>query len=53
MNFVVLSTGDTSLAEGTVQSAFGTPARVIHLGQYTIMVWNKNLLAELGPPAPE
>jgi hypothetical protein len=53
MNFVVLSTEDTSLAEGTVQSAFGAPARVIHLGQYTIMVWNKNLLAELGPPAPQ
>jgi hypothetical protein len=53
MNFVVLSTEDTSLAEGTVQSAFGPPTRVIHLGQYTIMVWNKNLLAELGPPAPD
>jgi hypothetical protein len=53
MNFVVLSTEDTSLTEGTVQSAFGPPARVFHLGQYLIMAWNKNLLAELGPPAPD
>lgn len=33
-----------------VKRYFGTPARTYRLGWYTIMVWNKNLLADLGRP---
>lgn len=29
-------------------ATFGPPARTYHLGSYTILVWNKNLLTELG-----
>ena len=32
------------------RAAFGPPARVYHFEAYTIMVWNKNLLRQLGPP---
>jgi hypothetical protein len=31
----------------SVLATFGTPARTYHDGQYTIMVWNKNLLADM------
>ena len=35
-----------------IVAAFGAPAKTYKYGPYTIMVWNKNLLAELhGPPA--
>ena len=35
-----------------ITAAFGQPARTYRYGPFTIMVWNKNLLAELhGPPA--
>ena len=30
-----------------VRAAFGQPARVYYVGPYTILVWNKNLLADL------
>jgi len=33
-----------------VLRAFGPPVRVYHYHGYTIMVWNKNLLAHLGKP---
>ena len=29
---------------------FGRPARVYYFGDRTIMIWNKNLLADLGAP---
>ena len=29
---------------------FGRPARIYHFGDYTIMIWDKNLLADLGAP---
>ena len=32
---------------GAVQAKFGRPVRTYHVGQYTIMVWDKNLLAQL------
>jgi hypothetical protein len=51
-NFVVLSPGTTGYPGLTQQRAalatFGPPARTYHLGSYTILVWNKNLLSELG-----
>ncbi len=28
-------------------ATFGEPARVYHVGRYTILYWHKNLLAEL------
>ncbi|HUK72692.1 MAG TPA: hypothetical protein VLW50_28685 [Streptosporangiaceae bacterium] len=36
------------LPYGSVQAKFGQPVRTYHVGQYTIMVWDKNLLAQLG-----
>ena len=51
-NFVVLSPGITGYPgftqERAVLATFGAPARTYHLGSYTILVWNKNLLTELG-----
>jgi hypothetical protein len=32
--------------------AFGRPATVYHFQIYTIMVWNENILRDLGPPIP-
>jgi hypothetical protein len=29
---------------------FGRPARISHFADYTIMIWDKNLLADLGSP---
>jgi hypothetical protein len=55
-NFVVNSWADRPLAiipSGDLVKAFGRPARTYHDGPYTIMVWNKNLLADLGRPARE
>ena len=31
-------------------AALGQPARIYHFGPYTVYVWNKNLLADLGQP---
>ena len=55
-NFVVNNSADRPLAiipSGDLVKAFGRPARTYHDGPYTIMVWNKNLLADLGRPARE
>jgi hypothetical protein len=30
-----------------VLATFGKPARTYHVGSYTILVWNSNLLSEL------
>ncbi len=50
-NFVVLTPGIPGYPGFTQQRAvlatFGTPARTYHVGSYTILVWNKNLLTEL------
>jgi hypothetical protein len=51
-NFVVLSPGGTRgypgfTAEQAVLATFGPPARTYHVGIYTVLVWNGNLLSEL------
>ena len=50
-NFVVLFPGVAGYPGFTNERAalatFGQPARTYHVGSYTILVWNKNLLNEL------
>jgi hypothetical protein len=38
--------------EAGVRSVFGAPAHEYRVGQYIIMVWNKNLLRTVHPPNP-
>jgi hypothetical protein len=55
-NFVVNTGADQPQAiipSGDLRQAFGRPAKIYHDGPYTILVWNKNLLADLGRPAKE
>jgi hypothetical protein len=55
-NFVVNTGADQPQAiipSGDLRQAFGRPAKVYHDGPYTILVWNKNLLADLGRPPRE
>jgi hypothetical protein len=55
-NFVVNTGADQPQAvipSGDLRRAFGPPAKVYHDGPYTILVWNKNLLADLGRPPRE
>jgi hypothetical protein len=33
-----------------VLATFGAPAQTYHFRQYTILVWNKNLLADMAVP---
>jgi hypothetical protein len=51
-NFVVLSPGVAEYPgfsqEPVVLATFGKPARTYHVGSYTVLVWNRNLLTELG-----
>ena len=51
-NFVVLSPGGGGYPGFTGKRAalatFGEPARTYHVGAYTVLVWNRNLLSELG-----
>ncbi len=51
-NFVVLSRGLPEYPgfspERAVLAPFGKPAQTYHVGPYTILVWNQNLLTELG-----
>jgi hypothetical protein len=52
-NFVVNTGADQPPAiipPRDLRNAFGPPAEIYHDGPYTIMVWNKNLLADLGGP---
>jgi hypothetical protein len=50
-NYVVLFPGIPVYSGFTDRAAviatFGNPARTYHVGQYTILVWHKNLLADL------
>jgi hypothetical protein len=50
-NFIVLSQNRPDAQSfpwiANVRATFGQPASIHYLGQYTILVWNKNLLAEL------
>ncbi len=45
-NFVIWSgaCGDLCLTRTGLQGAFGPPARTAHVGQYTVLIYNKNLL---------
>jgi hypothetical protein len=52
-NFVVNTGADQPPAiipPRDLRNAFGPPAEIYHDGAYTIMVWNKNLLTDLGRP---
>jgi hypothetical protein len=54
--FVVLLNTPAALDPMTRQqavNAFGQPAHEYHYKLYEILTWNKNLLAELGPAAPD
>ncbi|HXL15918.1 MAG TPA: hypothetical protein VN961_00200 [Streptosporangiaceae bacterium] len=50
-NFVVLSPGVTGYPgftqERAVLATFGKPVRTYHVGSYTVLVWNGNLLSDL------
>jgi hypothetical protein len=47
------SAGDAYSLPGTrVEQAFGKPAREYHVGQYLIMVYDKNLLSQVKKPGP-
>jgi hypothetical protein len=50
-NFVVLFPGVAGYpgytSERAVLATFGPPARTYHVGAYTVLVWNRNLLAGL------
>ena len=48
-NFLITVAGD-SVTPARARAAFGPPARVYHFKDYTIMVWDKNLLRQLGSP---
>ena len=52
-NFIVNTGADKPKAlipPGDWLKAFGPPAKTYHDGPYTILVWNKNLLEDLGRP---
>ena len=37
----------------TIRKVFGTPARVYHVGRLKVLVWRKNLLADVQPPSAQ
>jgi hypothetical protein len=41
-----------AFSEAGVRRAFGKPAREYRVGQYVIMVWDKNLLLQVSKPGP-
>ena len=53
-NFVVIDPGVAGYPGFTLERAvlatFGAPARTYHVGSYTILFWNENLLGKLGSP---
>lgn len=58
-NFVVAVPGSGgpdgtayAFSEPAIRSVFGPPAHEYRVGQYIIMVWNKNLLLSVHPPKP-
>jgi hypothetical protein len=55
-NFVALLAKPAALdpmTQAQARAAFGAPAHEFRYKGYLIMTWNKNLLAELGPAAPD
>ncbi|MDA8322132.1 MAG: hypothetical protein M0030_20305 [Actinomycetota bacterium] len=55
-NFIVLVPSPPGFKRypnvASVRATFGQPLRIYYLGRFTIMVWNKNLLASLAPGGP-
>ncbi|MHB1875211.1 MAG: hypothetical protein ACYCPF_10195, partial [Streptosporangiaceae bacterium] len=55
-NFIVLVPSPPGFKRypnvASVRATFGQPLRIYYLGRFTIMVWNKNLLATLAPGGP-
>jgi hypothetical protein len=56
-NFIVTNSADGSIPNpipyGDILALAGPPAHTYHYKTFTIMVWNHNLLADLGtPPSP-
>jgi hypothetical protein len=55
-NFIVLVPGPPGFKRyptvGSVRATFGQPHQIYFLGEYTIVVYDKNLLADLVPGAP-
>jgi hypothetical protein len=55
-NFIVLVPAPPGFKRyptvASVRRTFGQPLHIYYVGTYTIMVWNKNLLADLVPGAP-
>jgi len=52
-NFVVSTAGEGTTLPVPYRIAvadFGRPVRIYHFRNYTIMIWDKNLLADLGAP---
>jgi len=49
-DFFVTPPGDRLTTAAWAVATFGRPARVYRYQDYTIMVWHKNLLRDLGPP---
>jgi hypothetical protein len=52
-NFIVLSQNAPAAQPfppiANVRATFGQPVSISYVGQYTVMVWNKNLLSDLHP----
>jgi hypothetical protein len=55
-NFIVLVPGPPGFKRyptvGSVRATFGQPRQIYFLGEYTIVLYDKNLLADLVPGAP-
>jgi hypothetical protein len=59
-NFIVLVPGPAGFKRyptvGSVRATFGQPSRIYYVGTFTVIVYDKNLLADLtsgAPPAPK
>ena len=55
-NFVALLNAPAQLdpmSRAQAVAAFGAPAHEYHYKNYLILTWDKNLLSQLGPPAPD
>jgi hypothetical protein len=52
--FVVYQPGDPppdGVDDHSAEATFGPPARAARVGPYRILIWNKDLTGELGPPS--
>jgi hypothetical protein len=50
-NFIVLDSAPGFMnhwePQALIKKYFGKPARIYHTGRYTVMVWDRNLLASI------